>query len=41
VVLALERGVRVLRVHDVAATRDAVAVWCAMHEQQNIKGIAG
>ena len=40
-VLALERGVRVLRVHDVAATRDAVAVWCAMHEQQNIKGIAG
>jgi dihydropteroate synthase len=40
-VLALERGVRVLRVHDVAATRDAVAVWCAMHEQQNIKGSAG
>jgi dihydropteroate synthase len=31
-VLAMEHGARVLRVHDVAATRDAVAVWRAMHE---------
>ena len=31
-VLAVERGARLLRVHDVAATRDAVAVWRAMHE---------
>lgn len=31
-VLAMERGARVLRVHDVAATRDAVAVWRAMRE---------
>ena len=29
-VLAMERGARVLRVHDVAATRDAIAVWRAM-----------
>jgi hypothetical protein len=29
-VLALERGARLLRVHDVAATRDAVRVWQAM-----------
>ncbi|MEY4506017.1 MAG: dihydropteroate synthase [Pseudomonadota bacterium] len=29
-VLALERGARVLRVHDVAATVQAVAVWCAV-----------
>jgi len=28
-VLALEGGARILRVHDVAATRDAVAVWCS------------
>ncbi|EXI67974.1 MAG: Dihydropteroate synthase [Candidatus Accumulibacter adjunctus] len=28
-VLAVERGARVLRVHDVAATRDALAVWQA------------
>jgi len=31
-VLALERGASVLRVHDVAATRDAVAVWAALHK---------
>ncbi|MFC5300690.1 dihydropteroate synthase [Azospira restricta] len=29
--LALEGGARILRVHDVAATRDAVAVWSAAH----------
>jgi dihydropteroate synthase len=28
--LALERGARILRVHDVAATRDAVSVWMAV-----------
>ncbi len=28
-VLALERGASILRVHDVAATVDAVALWCA------------
>ncbi len=28
-VLAVERGARILRVHDVAATRDALAVWLA------------
>ncbi len=28
-VLAVERGARVVRVHDVAATRDALAVWAA------------
>ncbi len=31
-VLALERGARVLRVHDVAETRDAVLVWQAVRE---------
>lgn len=29
-VLAVERGARVVRVHDVAATKDALAVWVAM-----------
>ncbi|MHB1428378.1 MAG: dihydropteroate synthase [Rhodocyclaceae bacterium] len=29
-VLAVERGARIVRVHDVAATRDALAVWAAM-----------
>lgn len=29
-VLAVERGARVVRVHDVAATKDALAVWTAM-----------
>jgi dihydropteroate synthase len=29
-VLAVERGARVVRVHDVAATKDALAVWAAM-----------
>lgn len=28
-VMALERGASILRVHDVAATVDAVALWCA------------
>ena len=31
-VLALERGARVLRVHDVAETRDALCVWQAVRE---------
>jgi len=29
-VLAVERGARIVRVHDVAATQDALAVWAAM-----------
>jgi dihydropteroate synthase len=32
-VLAVERGARVLRVHDVAATKQALAIWSAMHSQ--------
>ena len=32
-VLAAERGARVLRVHDVAATKQALAIWAAMHSQ--------
>jgi dihydropteroate synthase len=32
-VLALERGARVLRVHDVAATKQGLAIWSAMHSQ--------
>jgi dihydropteroate synthase len=28
--LATQRGARILRVHDVAATRDALAVWQAL-----------
>ena len=31
-VLALEGGARILRVHDVAATRDALAVWSAVRK---------
>lgn len=34
-VLALTQGARLLRVHDVAATRDALAVWNAMEELEN------
>jgi dihydropteroate synthase len=30
--LAAERGARIVRVHDVAATRDALRVWAALHE---------
>ena len=29
----VERGARVLRVHDVAATRQGLAIWSAMHSQ--------
>ena len=32
-VLAVERGARVLRVHDVAATKQGLAVWSAMQTQ--------
>jgi len=32
-VLAAERGARVLRVHDVAATKQGLAIWSAMHAQ--------
>ena len=31
-VLAVERGARIVRVHDVAETTDALKVWCAMQE---------
>lgn len=31
--LAVERGARIVRVHDVAATRDAIATWMATEEQ--------
>lgn len=36
-VLAAERGARVLRVHDVAATRDGLGVWEAMQGQGEIR----
>jgi len=36
-VLAAERGARVLRVHDVAATRDGLRVWEAMQGQGEIR----
>jgi dihydropteroate synthase len=31
--LAVERGARIVRVHDVATTRDAIATWLAVEEQ--------
>ncbi|MGN6312253.1 MAG: dihydropteroate synthase [Rhodanobacteraceae bacterium] len=31
--IAVQRGAQIVRVHDVAATRDALAVWEAVHEQ--------
>jgi dihydropteroate synthase len=31
--IAVEKGARIVRVHDVAATRDALAVWQAVQEQ--------
>lgn len=33
VLLALQRGAAIVRVHDVAATRDAIAVWNAVEER--------
>jgi dihydropteroate synthase len=33
-VLATERGARIVRVHDVAATRDALRVWAAMRKDE-------
>ena len=32
--IAVEKGARIVRVHDVAATRDALAVWNAVQEKQ-------
>jgi dihydropteroate synthase len=29
-IMAVERGARIVRVHDVAATRDALKVWAAI-----------
>lgn len=37
-VLAVERGARVVRVHDVAATRDALAVWATMEQSITEEG---
>lgn len=34
-VIALDRGANIIRVHDVAATRDALAVWKAVEEEQD------
>ncbi|HRG51114.1 MAG TPA: dihydropteroate synthase, partial [Pseudomonadales bacterium] len=31
--MALDRGARILRVHDVAETVDMVRVWCAINEK--------
>jgi dihydropteroate synthase len=31
--LAVQRGARLLRVHDVAQTRDALAIWQAVEDQ--------
>jgi dihydropteroate synthase len=31
--LAVQRGARLLRVHDVAQTRDALAIWRAVEDQ--------
>jgi dihydropteroate synthase len=36
--LAVERGARIVRVHDVAATRDALAVWQAVIENEQGEG---
>jgi dihydropteroate synthase len=30
--IAVQRGAAIVRVHDVAVTRDALAVWRAVHE---------
>ena len=35
-VIAVERGARIIRVHDVAATVDALAVWQAVHQQDSV-----
>jgi dihydropteroate synthase len=32
--LAVERGARIVRVHDVAETVSALAVWQAMHDNE-------
>ena len=34
-VLAAERGARIIRTHDVAATNDAVAMWVALEESMH------
>lgn len=40
--LAVERGARIVRVHDVAPTRDAIAVWQAMRgENQSMSNTTG
>lgn len=36
--IAVQHGARILRVHDVAATCDALAVWRAIENQENGKG---
>jgi len=32
--LAIQAGAQIVRVHDVAATRDAIAVWEAVRQEQ-------
>ena len=32
--LAAQKGAKILRVHDVAATRDALAVWAAIEQRE-------
>lgn len=34
--LAAQKGAKIIRVHDVAATRDALAVWAAIEQGENI-----
>jgi dihydropteroate synthase len=36
--IAAQNGATILRVHDVAATRDALAVWAAYQDEQNPDG---
>jgi dihydropteroate synthase len=34
-VIAVERGARIVRAHDVAATRDALRIWAATLKEQS------
>ena len=34
--MAVERGARIVRVHDVAATSDALAMWCALKQVKSV-----
>jgi len=39
--LAVQHGAKIVRVHDVRATVDALKVWRAVNEQQAMNGVAG